>query len=125
MSIPEMRFLGYVGQRAHDLPPSWDGVPVEWGGWTAQDITICPPLPIDQRCCTKCGTISDSTTGTTMNTGKRQYPDKPIRDLIAFRCTHCRHDHIWDKHTDQWWDLEPGDYTSDGSHDPATIGTLF
>ncbi|OYN76835.1 hypothetical protein [Mycolicibacterium sphagni] len=27
-------------ERKHDLPPRWDGMPVEWGEWTAESMLL-------------------------------------------------------------------------------------
>ena len=43
--------------RAHDLPPRWDGDPVDWSPWQPiPAVTICPP-PRTQGC-GKCGSAT-------------------------------------------------------------------
>ena len=42
--------------REHDLPPRWDGLPVEWGDWSdTAAVIICPPTRHPDRC-DHCGT---------------------------------------------------------------------
>ena len=37
--------------REHDLPPRWDGLPVQWGDWSdTADVIICPPPRRPERC---------------------------------------------------------------------------
>jgi hypothetical protein len=46
--------------------------------------------------------------------------------LTVFRCVDCRADVVWDRRTDEWWELEPIDYTDQGSCDPrSTDQRLF
>lgn len=114
--------------REHDLPPRWDGAPVEWGGWTSEGVVfICPP--IGQPLCAVCG----STTPRLVSHGIRTIPyDENVvpvgvarlqahetrRRMVAHRCPDCRHDTVWDQETDQVWDLDATDYGDDGSHPP-------
>ncbi|MCX2931372.1 hypothetical protein ORI20_13895 [Mycobacterium sp. CVI_P3] len=99
--------------RDHDLPPRWDGLPVEWGEWTdLATVFICPPPRRPERC-GKCKSERPSL----MNVGRvsgagRQF----IGRLTVFRCPDCRHDSVRDHH-DRMWDLDPTDYTDDGSYD--------
>jgi hypothetical protein len=118
--------------RAHDLPPSWDGVPVEWGEWAEMvEPFICPP-PKDPRCCPQCG----STKTPNRARGKRVVPfgDNVVRlgrarlrprehrapDLVALRCPACEHDTVWDMVTNEWWDLDDSDYLDGGSWEAGT-----
>lgn len=108
----------------HDLPPKWDGWPVEWEGWGWFDGFICfrskgaGPSP---TVCHKCGHVGDQP----MNRGRAREP-YPWRGryqggqmLIAFRCARCRHDTVTtDVHGQQVWDLEPADYLTEGSNEP-------
>lgn len=112
--------------RDHDLPPKWDGHPVEWEGWRDSiDVFICPP-PRDREPCEACGCIGkpvmnsgtvtvhwpDSVTAI----GRTRLRERVSRSrLTVFRCTQCRHDTVLDHNTDQWWDLDYTDYGPDGS----------
>ena len=114
--------------REHDLPPRWDGLPVQWSDWTdTADIIICPPPRQPERC-TRCG----SAAAALINTG-RLWTDQATappaigrarlrggRHLVglitAFRCPTCRHDTVLDPDGQQW-DLDDTDYTDDGSWD--------
>lgn len=128
----------------HDLPPFWDGERVKWEPWsTGAQIIICPPPPLTAIACDQCGVIDQTKTllcfGKRLETGEQQTselrqlpsgnsytrtttrPPRHVRDLVAYRCPHCGHDRVWDKRTDDWWDLEPHDYEDTGS----TADTLF
>lgn len=100
--------------RHHDLPPRWDGLPVTWGDWKdAGTVFICPP-PKKADSCSRCG----STAPHRMACGRIQA--EPATDLsvigiiTAFRCKDCDHDHVLD-HAGNQWDLDPSDYTDEGS----------
>lgn len=43
--------------RAHDLPPSWDGAPVDWEPWDNSSVTLCVRGSHRERChrCEHCG----------------------------------------------------------------------
>ena len=118
--IPESvrRLWGMPTQ--NDLPPKWDGAPVTWRGWQPIETTLDWHLPLDQTACDKCGGLGG---GSLMNSGLRQTPDGPRRNLSAARCPHCGHDSVWDMATNEHWDLEPDDYGSEGSTE--TKDTLF
>ena len=113
--------------REHDLPPRWDGLPVEWGDWTdTAAVIICPPPRHPDRC-DHCGT----TRPRLINTGRvwtdeasapsaigraRLNRNRHLVGLItAFRCAACNHDSVVDPNG-QAWDLDT-DYTGDGSWD--------
>lgn len=136
MNKPLLRPVGY------DLPPTWDGEPVRWKPWQeTPNLHICPLPPVTDTACNQCGVISDTPDricwGLRQQAGPQQttelrtlpsgnqyrrtstIPARQVRDLVAFRCTHCGHDRVWDQRTDQWWDLGPEDYTSTGSVDPT------
>ena len=116
--------------RQHDLPPRWDGLPVEWGSWSdTADIIICPPPPRRPKC-VRCGSHQDPH----MNLGRVWTEPGMVRairraqlsngrhlvaHLAAFRCPDCEHDHVIDLVNDQAWDLDTTDYTDDGSYDGA------
>ncbi|QGZ16923.1 hypothetical protein SEA_LITTLETOKYO_31 [Arthrobacter phage LittleTokyo] len=121
----------------HDLPPLWDGVPVEWTGWSAHRTTLPLHVPADSLCCRQCGAVDEplinfgirppdrptypGTRTKTTRSGHKydvaaEVPSWPVRDLIAARCRHCRHDVITDLRTDEVWDLEEDDYQPAGSY---------
>lgn len=114
--------------REYDLPPRWDGNPVEWAGWKASpEMFICPPPRIKQQC-ENCG----SATNPKLNVGRiwtepatapaaigraRLNAGRFVLAVItAFRCTACGRDTVVDKHG-QVWELDPTDYTDVGSWD--------
>lgn len=97
----------------HDLPPSWDGVSIEWWGWGTSDTSLEYHLPLDQLACTHCGGLG----GARINWGSRHEPkeDRQIRSLWAARCQDCGHDQVHDILTKEHWDLDPDDYGDEGS----------
>jgi hypothetical protein len=116
----------------NDLPPKWDGRPVEWEGWRNLETSMALHLPVDDLTCRACGAIGERA----INSGKRlrtfrkeqrtksgaiylstQRYRRPVRDLFAFRCRHCGHDQVLDTSTDQLWDLDPSDYSDEGSYE--------
>lgn len=126
LSLFEVRDL-----RAHDLPPSWDGLDVVWEGWqpAIDNIFICPP-PKHAHRCSRCG----STTACSINRGAIRIsgdndirrPLRPamksagarwVRTLTAFRCGDCSLDTVVEgvgpgSHV---WTLDENDYTDEGS----------
>lgn len=105
----------------HDLPPKWDGWPVDWEGWGWFVGFICfrskgaGPRP---QVCSKCGHVGEQP----MNRGRAREPFpwrgrfQGNRLLIAFRCAGCRHDVVMTNIADpEWWDLDPADYLDAGS----------
>jgi hypothetical protein len=113
-----MTRLSWSLTRLHDLPPSWDGQPVEWSGWEAYTTTAELHLPLDQLACKACGSLGREAVTIGVIAGLAQ--------LSAFRCVDCRADVVWDRTADEWWDLEPADYLDQGSHDPrVTTPRLF
>lgn len=121
---------------AHDLPPSWDGQPVEWTPWNDARSTLPLHVPAEALACDKCGAVDESliswgkrppdrptypgTRTKTTKSGHRyevaaEVPSWPVRDLSAARCRHCGHDVVTDTRTGESWDLEPEDYGPDGS----------
>ena len=115
--------------RDHDLPPRWDGLPVQWGDRsdTAAVIICCPP-PRHPEHCDQCGTTrprlinigriwTDQASAPAAIGRARLHQNGHLVGLItAFRCTACNHDSVLDPHG-QMWDLDPTDYTDDGSWD--------
>lgn len=116
--------------RDHDLPPRWDGLLVEWGDWDdTADMFVCPPPRRPDRC-DRCG----DTRSPMINTGRiwtdpatappaigraRMHRGRHLVGRItAFRCAACEHDTVLDPNG-QLWDLDPTDYTDDGSWDIA------
>lgn len=102
--------------RDHDLPPKWDGRPVQWDGWhTLMPAFICPPPKRD--CCPACGSLTEPVS----NTG-RVFADPdlrvPVGMLFAFRCPDCRIDLVLDSHGRDGWVLDESDYSDEGSAAP-------
>lgn len=124
--VPESvrRLWGVPSQ--NDLPPFWDGVPVIWLGWKTIESTLDWHLPLDQVACSQCGGLGE---GTLINPGTRPATEPhegwsaQLRDIYAFRCPHCGHDHVHDLNTNESWDLDPDDYGPEGSTE--TKETLF
>lgn len=120
----------FTHAREHDLPPRWDGYPVEWTEWSdAPNVFVCSP-PKGWGVCAECG----STSRRLRSSGTRVIPfdDNVIRiakgmlhpretraALTAYRCPDCLHDVVVDLWTDQVWDLDVTDYGDDGSAPPA------
>lgn len=131
----------FVATREHDMPPRWDGLAVRWTPWEPQLVGfICPP-PKTRPCCSRCGSphppvvargyIARSAVVTpemlAANDAARdrlpfgqRHRVKPLAllRLHAFRCQDCRHDEVWDRDTDELFDLDPTDYGDEGSVAP-------
>lgn len=119
----------FAHAREHDLPPKWDGHPVEWEGWRHLDSPIICPPPKDLGTCARCGSL----TPLLHNVGMRRiaYDDNVIRvgvarqlpretkaALTALRCPDCLHDTVVDLWLGEVWDLDPTDYGDQGSNAP-------
>lgn len=96
-----------ISQRL-DLPPAWDGVPVEWSEWSDSNTSLLLHVPPEQMACSECGvvdeppirfgkrpagageTVTCTRTKTTKSGHKYEVSDDveawPVRDLIASRC---------------------------------------
>lgn len=108
----ELKLIG------RDLPPSWDGETVRWSRWkSGPELIICPTPPLTEIACNQCGVVDATKSllcwGQRMETGHqenrvlRQLPSgrtywlnttRPatwVRDLVAYRCPHCKHDRVW------------------------------
>jgi hypothetical protein len=120
--------------RAHDLPPLWDGRAVQWSQWTDQDAYSTYGIlrfhaPADHWACTGCGWIRDRelrAVGTLMPASVAETA-WPVVRLVVRRCPGCHLDEVTDLHTGEVWDLQDADYTDAGSW-PDTVpvqGTLF
>lgn len=95
--------------RDHDLPPRWDGHPVEWGEWSCTgDVFICPP-PRDKGC-EYCGSLRPRR----MCLGRIRAVGAVI---AAFRCPDCERDYVIDGlgADAKTWHLDDTDYTDNGS----------
>lgn len=127
-----------------DLPPFWDGVPVEWSEWSQARSTLILHAPPETLACDQCGTVDEvminfgkrppekptfttTRTKTTKSGHKYGVPAEvkswPVRDIYAARCRHCGHDRVTDLRTDEVWDLDESDYAPEGSYEHAD--TLF
>ena len=112
------RHLQLVHSRA-DLPVSWDGEPVTWSAWDRGRTTLALHLPVEQLACDQCGALDER--DTCAGTRTTEVPAHSSRDLHAFRCRHCGHDTVLDLRTNECWDLDPEDYTPDGSRPSTTL----
>lgn len=114
--------------RRHDLPPRWDGLPVEWRDWNTPGATfLCPPPRHDRRCDT-CRSTAEPRTAvgriyTDPTTAPRAIGRAHLENgrhligvLTACRCPDCGHDTVTDP-AGRVWDLDPTDYGDDGSYD--------
>lgn len=119
----------FTHAREHDLPPKWDGSPIEWEGWRQQDPAfICPP-PKDFGACGECGSLAPrlhnlgmrriSYDANVVRLGRgRLMPRELHASLSALRCSDCHHDTVVDLWADEVWDLDITDYGDQGSHAP-------
>jgi len=101
-----IRHLTLVHSR-DDLPSAWDGQPITWGTWRDMASTWSLHAPRDQRACASCGAIDGPcriNLGVVDNTSR----------LYVTRCA-CGHDVVYDRETDESWDLDLSDYGPDGS----------
>lgn len=121
----------------HDLPVSWDGLPVTWGPWHSGRSSLELHLRPADIACRSCGLIEsplvaagtvhplpgDTVEGeevVTLPSGRTHrravtVPAGPRLALVAFRCPGCHHDQVYDERTDETWDLDPSDYGEAGS----------
>lgn len=119
---------GQLWPRTHDLPPRWDGLPIDWGDWAPTSwVQICPP-PTTGRGCVRCASTAPPlaahgrlytdpvTAPPAIAMGRRHRGRHLIGVLTALRCPNCAHDVIVDP-KGRSWDLDPTDYGDDGSFD--------
>jgi len=116
-------------QREHDLPPRWDGLPVQWGQWgETAGMFICGRSSARGERCGRC----KSAAAPQINLGRiwtdpRTAPPAIARGRLsrgrhlvctisAFRCADCGHDTVLDGNG-VMWDLDDTDYAEDGSWD--------
>lgn len=116
--------------RQHDLPPRWDGFPVEWGQWSdTAEVFICPP-PKRERCehCRSArpplmnlGRIwtDPATAPRAIGRARLQNGRHLVANIAAFRCPDCERDHVLMLMAGKWqaWNLDMTDYTDDGSYE--------
>lgn len=75
--------------RQHDLPPLWDGHPVEWAeSWEHFGVVFCD---VAMNACNQCGTVDYTLTKSGIVNS--------LRRLHASRCRHCHHDAVFDYDT--------------------------
>lgn len=114
--------------RDHDLPPRWDGLPVQWGHWSdTGTVFMCPPAK-PQRC-DQCGSsrprllnvgrlwTDPQTAPPAIGVARLRRGKHLVGIMSAFRCPDCGHDTVLDP-AGQEWDLDETDYTDDGSTAP-------
>lgn len=117
-----------VADRAHDLPPLWDGHPVRWGPWRRQAAAfMCQTDDAGESeavpsACTRCGTVQTVdiiATGRVLSSivgpSGEQRDGTPLAHLTAVRCADCGRDTVHDFAAEQTWDLDPEDYSGTGS----------
>lgn len=116
--------------REHDLPPRWDGFPVEWQGWeNLPEVMMCPP-PREAYRCPSCRSTSsrpvnrglvhtdpNDTSIVAIGRARMRGGKHLITNLFAHRCPDCQLDMVMDGlGTDaQWWELDETDYLDSGS----------
>lgn len=141
-SVATALFRHHPNNRPFDLPPSWDGQPVTWGPWSELDSTLAYHLSAEALACRKCGAVAERSTAWGVRppasatvlaevprhtrTGRaylshERVPARPVRDLFAARCRHCGHDTVSDERTGEVWELEPEDYSAEGSRASETL----
>jgi hypothetical protein len=107
--------------REFDLPPRWDGGPVEWGPWEPEIHVFICPAPSDMGACDQCGSLEPRITArgivTPLPGVEREHPQQ----LRVTRCPDCKHDRVVDHDTFDVFDLDPSDYTESGSWPPADV----
>lgn len=114
--------------REHDLPPRWDGLPVEWDEWEdTGGMFICPPPKHPARC-GKCGSTrprrictgrlwtDPATAPPAIGRARMRRGRHLVGMMSASRCPDCQHDTVRDPQG-QEWDLDSTDYTDEGSFD--------
>lgn len=119
-------------QRAHDLPPLWDGHPVQWREWrTERPAHVCTvddagESSAEAPACTRCGaleaweqTASGRVLDSIIGPSGRHRPGAPLAYLVVSRCGHCGQDQVTDLATGETWDLTDTDYTDTGSREEA------
>lgn len=98
-----------------DLPPSWDGEPVTWNGWTRNSVGSlvhhCDPTELACRACGSIETTTLTNHGSINGWGR----------LVVDRCPGCGHDTVTDQATGKLWDLDLSDYGPDGSRVEGTL----
>lgn len=95
----------------HDLPPLWDGVPVDWREWSRINTTLIHHAEAEDLACDKCGAVDELD----VTFGRRG----PMINLCASRCRHCGQDQVTDMLTGTLWDLDETDYADIGSEPPG------
>ena len=111
----------------HDMPPLWDGHPVEWTEWEDNRlIFICPP-PKHPDTCNGCGTTREPAACRGVvytRPGEvpaialgRLRPQHMIAVLYAWRCPRCGYTEVADGlgPGDNLWVLDDSDYGDEGS----------
>lgn len=100
--------------REYDLPPRWDGDPVEWAEWApAPHVFICDRSrrkPTFNQCA-----ACKSAQPRAMAIG---VIPRTLNRLTAFRCPDCGQDTIIDLDGDDAWVLDFTDYGPEGSTPP-------
>lgn len=118
--------------RTHDLPVKWDGMRVEWSGWSTPPKTtlelhgtrdVCPHCASSAPQAINFAVVWTKPEGLLDFPRRRAWDSRALRDggdhavkwLTAYRCPDCRTDEVWDRFTDELWVLDDADYTDEGS----------
>lgn len=107
----------------HDLPPRWDGHPIDWDGrWQPRAAPLHAHLR-QETGCEQCGSDAPELhqRGRYNSYGLRlahsPLPRRPkVTELLAARCPDCQHTTVIDLMTQDVWELAPSDYTDAGSY---------
>jgi hypothetical protein len=106
---------GELPLHEYDLPPKWDGQPIEWeASWNPPaPAFICPP-PKPQPC-SGCGRHTLDQPHKMGRTRAVQDRGPVVLMLSVHRCPSCRLDTVFELETGQCWTLDVTDYGPQGS----------
>lgn len=101
----------------HDLPPLWDGDPVTWDAWHSGASSLDFHVPLADLACHHCGLLGSRQIahGTIHHHPSVTGRIENVAVLFAFRCPGCLHDEVWDRRTDDMWEVDEDDYLAAGS----------
>lgn len=133
--VPPPAELKPVVKTPNDLPPRWDGNIVEWSPWKLTERgSIIFHQPLSSTACARCGLLehrvwisrgaravlpSITLEQIRAATKARKGGKYALVRFYAERCLGCGHDQVYDLDEDELWDLDPSDYTDDGSGRPS------
>lgn len=115
----------------NDLPPRWDGRVVVWSEWRLANVgSLQWHAELAAIACSQCGSLDPRYWGTTGSVALADQITREqieaataagkggryaLRYLVLSRCIDCGHDTVFHMETGDLWDLEPDDYSDDGS----------